>query len=69
MQLVLQMGLQQADLYSAGFVQWHAGQPLCTGFSASLGLGCKPGDSVALMKQLGIVVPAISGPVAAAGHA
>lgn len=55
LQMATQLGMNMADLHSAGFVQWHGGQPLCTGLSASLGLGCKPGDSVALMRQLGIV--------------
>lgn len=72
-QLVRALGMNQADIYSAGFVQWHGGQPRCTGVSTSLGIGSKPSDSAALMGQLGIVpvgqVPPISGPVAAAGHA
>ena len=41
-----------AELYSAGFVMWAQGRPVCNGFSGSLGVGCKPGDSEALARQL-----------------
>ena len=61
-QMATAMGWLLADLHSAGFVAFHGGMPLCTGLSGSLGIGVKPGDSHALMRQLGIApAPARAG--------
>ena len=52
LQMATQMFGGVAELYSAGFVMWAQGRPVCNGFSGSLGVGCKPGDSEALARQL-----------------
>ena len=55
LQMTQALGWAAADLHSAGFVQYHGGMPLCTGLSGSLGIGSQPGDTRALLAQLGVI--------------
>lgn len=42
-------------ILSAGFVNFVNGLPICSGYSESLGVDSKDGDSEALAKQLGLI--------------
>lgn len=55
LQMSQALGWPIADLRSAGFVQCTGGMLLCTGLSGSLGIGSHPGDTRALLAQLGMV--------------
>ena len=57
-QMARALGWTVPDLHSAGFLAYQDGMPVCGGLSVSLGLGSQPGDTRALLVQLGIVPPA-----------
>lgn len=49
------LGWPLTDLHSAGFVRYVQGMPVCTGYSGSLAISSMPGDTRALLVQLGVV--------------
>lgn len=65
LQMSVLLNWPATTLHSAGFVQYEGGTPRCTGLSASLELGCNPGDTRALLVQLGIPTPIAASPAGA----